>query len=438
MEHLQRLIDFVSNANGLFAVVVGILWVAMAVRFPIARWLLFGMTMYAASVQKYFDRWTQEWWPPFWGPIELVVSNGRPICIVLLGALLLLVAVKTKSELETRVSPLMAPIHAIQIAIFFKMLLFGTSLTLTVQAGVIFVFIGCFAATGLRLWAFEQRKLEMVAFSLTATLAVFAVISQFQLQVNPAPAMVAGRLMGTTANPQHAAVLLAIGLLGPAYFISTWRQRSLLLAVASFVLMCIACRLIFLTGSRTGLSMAAIGIVILWRRKFGIGVLVGLALTFGLVYLMQNNEQEVFSSRIVTMEDTRSEVWAIQWRTFLQNPFIGSERMGDQFRSGENSWLGLLAGTGMLGGAALIWLLVRGVAVSKELLKHSHWEQHKDEVDFCLAGIFAVFAGSFFEAYLVGVITMPVLFIAVLSVACEVTLERCRHQDLRFRMGESF
>jgi hypothetical protein len=244
--------------------------------------------------------------------------------------------------------------------------------------------------------------------------------------MGPDAATIQGRLMGTTANPQHAAVLLAISLLGPAYFLMRSQEFPKWAFWSAIGLCILITHCLILTGSRTGLGVAMIGTGILLRRRFSTNVLVGSAVAVVAAVLLKDTVFSDKMGRLASVEDTRTAVWTAQWNSFLQHPFWGRPEMGRRFRTGENSWLGMMEATGMLGLSALLLLLIRGGASAGELYRFSKQQYRRDDVDFCLAGLLAIFAGSFFEAYLLGVITMPILFIAMLSVCCEQVIKDCR------------
>lgn len=436
MHHLNKLIEFIASPPGLLLLACGVIWVFLAVQRPLARWAMFGAAMYAASLQKYFDPWLEIFWPPFSGPVEMAVNNGRPLSVMLLAALVVVAAVTRTSRVSIRVTPLLAPIHAIQALIFAKLLFAGGDLALTIQAGIIFILIGLFAATGLRQWSFQQQSMAPVAVALTTTGLLFVAVSELHLLINPGAVMRHGRLMGTTANPQHAAVLLAISLLGPVYLLASRRQLPQWVPFASIVLCAGIIHLLLLTGSRTGMAMSLIGALVFLRRRLSTAAIVGIcAGTVLLVVLRDAFDSRPLDTRhnverMVDMSDTRTHVWRAQWHTFIRHPLFGRPEIGDQFRSGENSWLGLMAATGVLGVGVLLWLLVRIAMNVRDLYRFIPLKYRLLDVDFCVAGLLAIFAGSFFEAYLLGVITMPVLFIAMLSAACESTIRDCKRHAL--------
>lgn len=373
--------------------------------------------MYAASLYKYFDPFREEEWYQFWGPIEVMVDNGRPLAIVCLAGLIILSFSLNSTISGLKVSPLMMPIHAIQVLIFVKLLVWGNDTVYTVQAGIIYVLVYLITATGLRTWTFEERTLRGPAIALATAATLFCLVVTWQSRLDTMPVFISGRLMGTTANPQHAAVFLALSLLGVCYLLVDSRSSAMLrfvLVIESLMHL----NLLLQTGSRTGLVMSAIVLFLFFRRRVSGLYAIGLIMVGGVGFGLKQLGERV--SDFTERGDTRTEVWVNQLQQFYQNPIFGRNYIGSRFTIGENSWLGLMEATGFMGLLVLIWLTSVVLKSLSNLTVASRMRNASlVDIDFCIAGLVGVIAGSFLEAYLAGIITMPVLFLAMLSVCCE-------------------
>lgn len=426
MSRLQALLEFLTSPGGITASVIGTIWLILSLKHSWARWMLLGGAMFAASLTKLWDSWSEKEWFPHWGPIEAIVVNGRPLSILLLASLVI-VSINRPRKGTSSISPMMFPIHAIQAAILLKVLSGAGEIAYIVQAAIIFVLLGITGAIGIRHWLAEDKSLVGPAIALTTAAFLFCILGIFELRVNPDAIFYSGRFIGTTANPQHAAVFLALSLLGPLYLAFVLHKRSVLLACLFSAMAIIVTYLLFLTGSRTGLCMAAILVFFLLRRSVSQQKLIGTAIILLLIafiwkYVLSLEVDVNELNNLASRGDTRSQVWVAQWNTFQKNPLFGAPHMGGQFRSGENSWLGLMSSTGLVGLACLIWLLYQFGTNAVAIYRLKTKNVSKLDLDFCLAGLLGVFAGSFFEAYLLGIITMPVMFILMLSACCESVL----------------
>lgn len=423
MSRFDQLIDFLLSVPAMILIGGGVFCFLQGIRHIWVRWAMFGGTMYVASLAKYFDPWEERLWDPFNPPIEMLVMNGRPLAVVMLGFLILLAMVTRKERGHNHVPAMMWPIHAMQCLILVKVVSANGLSAHAVQAALIFICIGLVTAVGLRNWIWRGNAVEMLALALCVASGLFAIIVGWHLRTNPSAIFSAGRLMGTTANAQHAAVLLGLGFLGPAYILITFKERKNWQVIAAGGLGLALLYLLMLTGSRTGVGLILIGMVCLFRGRFGAAAVVGVvAAGVGFVVLQQIGEQANVE-RLVRTDDTRSEVWLAQWNTFQRFPVFGAPQRGEQFRTAENSWLGLLAAAGVFGGTCLLWLLYEFGRAASALWRLRMRADMALQVNFCLAGIGTVLAGSFFEAYLFGIITFPILFIAALSLVCENTIQ---------------
>jgi hypothetical protein len=189
--------------------------------------------------------------------------------------------------------------------------------------------------------------------------------------------------------------------------------------VVTGILLLPMAHLMFLTGSRAGALMSMISLLCFFRSRVWVGA-VAAAIIFAAYALFLDEEQQAATDRITSLEDTRSHVWEAQWNTFLQYPVFGAPVVGERLGFGENSWLALIATAGSLGAAVLVWLLV---AIAREL--RDLWRARRAPgrsslpFDFCIAGLVSLFVGSFLEAYLLGIITLPILALMLFSASSE-------------------
>lgn len=374
---------------------------------------------------KFFDRFREVEWYPHFGLLETLVQNGRIISMCLMAILLVVTLFKSKQLRGAWHPPrLMWPVHAIQVLLLIKMLTGSVSPVFIVQAAIVYALVAALGIFVVRAWLQSERSLFGPAVALTTALIFFCAIVEYELRINPQGVLLDnGRLTGTCGNPQHAAVLLAACLPGPLYLL-VQRSSPIWLKICAVLLLVSVAHLTFLTGSRTGALMALIGLGLFFRQRAVPAVVAVAAIYFVYVFLLQPEDQDV-ANRLASAEDTRSHVWAAQWRGFLAHPLFGAPIRGDRLGFGENSWLAILQSTGVIGGAMLLSLLVRITTLAYRLFQlERRAGRALPAVDFCLAGLVTLFVGSFLEAYLLGIITLPILALLTYSAASDHLLEK--------------
>lgn len=423
---------FLLSPLGLVVLLAGVIFFVLASTRPVLRWIGLGMTLYAASLQKFFNKFTEEEGFRHLGPIETLVQNGRPITALLMVALLLLSLSRGGGKVNLTPPRLMWPIHAIQLLLLLKMLTGNVSGTFVIQAGVIYCLVGLLAIFVVSEWLSWERTLAGPAVALTIVLALFCGITEMQLRFNPqAVVLYNGRLIGTCGNPQHAATLLAVCLPGPLYLLLMARNGQIYLRLFSALVLISTFHLLLLTGSRTGAMMAVIVVGLFFRKRVILVLAVGL-FCYVFYTALLDDETKKIASRLVSMEDTRTNVWKAQWQGFLRHPFIGEPISGNRIGFGENSWLGLLQKAGLAGGACLVWLLFEIAHSMKRLRGRIRLAGHSlISAEFCLAGLLALFVGSFLEAYLLGIITLPILALLTYAVSIEHILKGAGSKKLK-------
>ncbi|MGC1481899.1 MAG: hypothetical protein WA771_15475 [Chthoniobacterales bacterium] len=434
MSEANELFKLLLSPLGMGALALAAAWFFLAGSYPILMWIGLGVTMYAASLQKFYDPFLESEWYPFLAPIETLVQSGRPLSILCLGALVGASIVQGRWRGDLRPPAIMVPIHAIQVVLLGKMLMGAVSVSFVIQAALVYGLVATLGVVGVRSWLIGENSLRGPATALCTAVALFCLLVEWQLRVDPTAAILNnGRLIGTCGNPQHAAVLLAACLPGPLYFLAGGTSAGWRTKAGCVILLLSMLHLLVLTGSRTGAAMCAIIFLLFFRRRIILLGCIGFVgfLAYSVIFPSPENTSAFQNSAesLLRLEDTRSHVWAAQWRTFLEHPVIGPPIVGERLGFGENSWLALLATAGTAGLACLAWLLTLVVSSIARLVRYQLAVEHPlAHVDFCLAGLIALFAGSFLEAYLLGIITLPILAILTYSAAADRFLEHTKEE----------
>ena len=173
----------------------------------------------------------------------------------------------------------------------------------------------------------------------------------FNFLINRQPiTFVQGRFIGTTGNPQHAGVLLAATVPCLMFLIQKlprWNFAKFLWVATLIVTL----YFLALSGSRTGLMMGVVSILLFYRNNGGswIKVLLFLAIAAALIVPFLGADSLSSSStgidakvsdRFTSTNNTREGVWNGMWNAFMDNILFGSPlAQGGRLGYGENSWL---------------------------------------------------------------------------------------------------
>lgn len=213
------------------------------------------------------------------------------------------------------------------------------------------------------------------------------------------------RFQGMLSNPQHAAAFLAYTVVIATFMAlndGILRFRPIWIIAAS-----IGSMLLLWTGSRTGVSMAIIGMMFVLYPRLGVSIIL-LPIAIGLVLLafsfIARTGVDFDLSHLISHEDTRSSGWTGLVRTIADHPLfgIGSTESGEAGGS-ENSILYGTATSGLGMGALILVLMISSAVLLKNLwrLKRSMIPSDRRLVDLIVGANCMYFAGSMFEGYII-------------------------------------
>ena len=447
---IDQLLNFLGTPFGIIGVALGVLLVVQASRSRPTSWLLFSLCCFASSLNKFQDQWTPE--PPvLLFPLQQIRSVGRPLAIVLLIALVFL-ALSTQNSWRRTIFPeSIKYLIAVQGAILFKTLLYGSvefALISTITfGGVIFML-----KQGPGQWLKNDENFNLAARSLALVGLIFVTLNSYQYIISPyAVTFIHNRFMGTTGNPQHAAVLLA-ATIPCLMFIFQGIPRWNFLKFFWMVILIAVMYFLLLTGSRTGLLMGAISILLFYRNNGGawLRLTIGLALVAALIMPFLEADtlnassgiNSNVSARFSSVDNTRADVWGALWRSFTDNIIFGAPLQSDRMGYGENSWLSAGANLGLIG---FIPMMLMGWESLKLIWQLNLLSQRKPayffQASMVIAGLGSLLVGSCFEAFLLGNITFSLLaFLTYLLMAAyllEIDRARTHYSRLQQTTAES-
>jgi len=269
-----------------------------------------------------------------------------------------------------------------------------------------------------------QRKQDVNAL-LWAVITAFALMSAaitVQLLAGDRTGMFEGnRLRGTTANPQFLATSIAPAIMIAVYLLLDKGQSKILRAGLGVVTTALILFL-FWTGSRTGVLMSAMGVLVFFRLRLGQLLLAAAVIAVCVMGVLQFLGQEGSdpTGRFIGMQDTRSDVWYRQWSEFADSPLLGATVSGGgrATGNGENSYLAVAASYGLVGliPLGLVLLTIAWDMFCTWRIRRFLTEE-QSLVDLVLAVTVMAFVGAFFEVYLLGQFSAVVL---TLFICCDI------------------
>jgi hypothetical protein len=434
---INQLIAFIATPYGLIGIAVCILIVFQASRSRAAGWLIFSCCCFASSLDKFQSKWMKEP-PPLLFPLQQLRLVGRPLAIVLLGALIILALTNNNSWRQWIFPKPIKYLIVVQGAILFKTLLYG-SIEFTILSTLTFGSIIFMMHKGLGKWLQDDENFDLAARSIAIAGAIFLVANTYQFVINRAAVtFITGRFSGTAANPQQVALLLAATIPCLLFLVQRSPNWNLMKFIWGFFLV-EAIYFLFMTGSRMGLLMGMMSILLFYRNNGGawLRLLMGLALV-GLILIpffepatlgSSSGIDATVSDRFTSTNDTRGAVWSGMWQNFQDNILFGAAMTGDRMGYGENSWLSVGANLGLVGFIPMILMGWESLKLIWQLDRLSRRQPYYFlQTSVVISGLGSCLVGSLFEASLLGTITYSVLsfLIYLLMAGYLIEVDRVR------------
>lgn len=413
-----NLFDFIFGPIGLLVVLGLIMSLRMLFKNNYYRLYLLAAMALFASFGVFVDPFGRET-PALVFPLETLRQNGRIITLGILILISVYILNKKKNRQSVKFKDfffIKNSLLFIQCLIFFKNLIYGSfitaSLTLTVFLLVYSVFY-----KGFPYWLSNEKYFKRSVFSFLIAILVFNIMALYQSLFDPiAMSFLHERFMGMTENPQHAAVLLTSGI--PIFLVSiieankTW-QKSLLIIGLFWTFYYLT-----LTGSRTGMIMAIISLLIFLSGYKGKGIkwfIIGSIVCFAVISITDYNPFDDTSGTVIerygSTENTREEVVEIQLRKFRTNLIFGAEPRGERLGFAENSYLAVAASLGILGLIPLFFMIRGIVKLLIILWGRAKYSKNKHFYYLVISGLVSLLVGGLAEAYLLGNITWPIILL---------------------------
>ncbi|MEM7554656.1 MAG: O-antigen ligase domain-containing protein [Cyanobacteria bacterium P01_A01_bin.84] len=416
-DYISKLFNLILSPYSIVGLVVGLLILEKAKHSQRLSWLLFSLCCFCASLNKYEDQWVSA--PPLVFPLEQLRGAGRPLTIILLGVLLLLGFMTKTKWRQIFIPEAVKYLILVQVVFFIKIIAYG-DIVFAFLAGFTFAGLATMVIKGPACWLQDGKSFHLGVWSLGMVGVIFGIINTFQASINMSALTFShGRFSGTTGNAQHAAVLLAATIPSIIFLIETNKKWNLtkLVWVGSLILVSY---FLFLTGSRTGVSMAIISVLSFYRHRvpkligFGFIVFAIAVLVSPFLDLDTTAINAPITERYISAGNSREGAWLGLWNDFISYPLFGAPLRGGRLGFGENSWLAVGSTAGLLG---FIPMLMFGFECLKMLFKLDNLYRRESryhlQVSTVIAALASFLVGSFTEAFLLGNLTFPVMALLV-------------------------
>lgn len=238
------------------------------------------------------------------------------------------------------------------------------------------------------------------------------------------------RFVGMTGNPQHASAFLAFAMICCIFLVLNDPKRTFRLVWIGTAALCGV--FLLWTASRTGVAMAAIGVLACFYGRAGAGALllpiVGAVGYVGYSFLAgQRVDFDV--ERLAGGGQTRAAAWRELWGDFMSNPLFGNGGTGvkEAFRAekSENSLLYGLATYGAGMGAIIVLMALASIVQMLRLmrLRGAMVGYQRRIAEFLIGSQGMFWAGSVFEGYIVGRVSSPIVYMLIFTAMSQRTIE---------------
>lgn len=364
-----------------------------------------------------------------WGPLETVRIYNRYLAV--LGGAGLLLAMKSSGAPSSLALP-----YSVNALLFTHGLILTKNLLENADTVLVALLFVGFAVVVFIYWTLLQQArnstdlIQLYLKFAAITGASFLAITLFQFSINrAATSIVGGRFHGITSNPQM--FVISIAPFFPVMYYLFAKSKISIVRLGCVLAILVSLYWCYLTGSRLALVLIVVGFGVYYQFRLAelFGVVIVASLTLLLLSTFDANLDFSNDSRVFSTTDTRTAIWKAQWQEFLENPLMGKSFNGSRVTFGESTWLGAAAGLGILGLIPMLFLGARTVSLAINLWNSSGIFSDSSQRAMLLSVVAVSMVGTLFEAYLFGVLTLPMTMFLVTVMMME-RLEVLKQQQL--------
>jgi hypothetical protein len=395
-------------------------------------WLLTAITIFLSSLSTYNRN------EIFYGievpkliePLETLRANGRLLsagCLIFLLFFNIIVKSSVKEPkskkqmnffLKDTLISLLVVVHALFIIKFLNDSPIYLLFTSLFPQFFFFVVILTIYNLGSDLKTQKDFIIIVEYISLSAIIFILSNVVQILIDQNTV-FYVANLFVGTTGNPQHAAIFICMTL--PSLLFSLeqgWIDKEKVKFFVCLLTVCFSLYFLFRTGSRTGIISFALTTMFLISRANLVTLVI--SLFFGTFIfaswgdIITIDSSDAISKLSNTSADSREFGWKLALDNF--NQYLFGIPFDGELIFVESTWLSLLSRLGILGFLISLLLVVNFFTKMKMLMSVDKIKRdQKRQVTLITANFISAFVISFGEASLLGILT-PYVIILMINV----------------------
>jgi hypothetical protein len=392
---LNKIMDFLFTPWGILAMVAVPLLMMGLIGSGRLRWIFIAILLWVST----FGMLIKTAWfsSVLIAPLEQLRGLAKGFCIVMFIMMVPAALFAGESWRKKRVGVGLVMFFVFELIITIRQLAAGYLVRSLLQL-LLFTLLFMVLGTGLGSWLRTMDDVRKGFKAVTWAVLLLVAGSLLQVVVDSNQAITNHRLIGTTSNPQFLASMLGMAITPVLYLLLTSLEKPLwrvmLGILIGFAMVCL-----IWTGSRTGLLMASVNVLLFLRLRVGrILAAVTIACVSFYVAISVFPASVSVVDRLFSSTDTRSAVFADMIRLFLQHPFMGS--IGEGFGYQENTYLAVAAQFGLLG---VIPMVAAMVAITNTLRKLQHVRpylgQYAGMADVVTGMTVSLGVGSMFDSY---------------------------------------
>ena len=239
------------------------------------------------------------------------------------------------------------------------------------------------------------------------------------------------RFQGLTSNPQQAGLFLCMSVVLGVFLMLNdpkIRYRWVWAAIGG-----LSGLLLMWTGSRTGASMAVIGMMGVLYARAGRAILflpVAAGLGYAAYSLLAKSGVDLGFDRLTSTSDTRGQAWVALIRNITDNPVTGVGA-SEEAAASENSLLYGMASYGVGIGVLIVVFMLFSAWQCLRLFRRrfSLAPQQRALVDCILAFNAVYFAGSMLEGYVIARVNQMVVYMLLFAAMAVRLLEKTEQEQ---------
>ncbi len=409
--YLWQLTSLLFSVNGFFLLIGYASIVALLLVWSPMKWCLISVLLFVSSLQVGDHKWIANYQLAF--PMENIRIYARPLTILLVSTLFFTYFSVRQNTRTRLIVPAVLLFMIFQYTVALR-LFFAGSYERWLISTITFAVVHIALIFMVGRWLQTMQDVYRLLYALTGGAALIVLMTVYQLIVNPSMAVFNTRLYGITGNPQFMGLIMAF-LLPPALFLAFGPYVNRKLRPWMMILASLMVILMMWTGSRTGFLTAFIGVSFMFYRHYSRLILAAGIVTVLFFFLVPFFEGSLdIAERLLSTEDTRTNIWIAMMDGFYNNPLIGTNE--GFIQAVENSYITVLSQTGLMGflPLAISGLLLLGTCHRLRLMR-SGFSGSPMILDLIVGFWFAVAVSAMFEGYLLGAITTPILIVFLMS-----------------------